>query len=479
MQPTLLFYDYETFGKNPSLDRPAQFAALRTDINLNPVGDPKVIYCQPALDYLPQAEAVLITGITPQIACERGINEAQFTKQIYKIFNIPNTCVIGYNNLCFDDEISRNLFYRNFYDPYSWSWKNKNSRWDLLNVIRTCYALRPQGIQWPLDLDGLPSLRLTELTQKNGIVHHHAHDAIDDVYATIELAKLIKKKQPRLYHFLYHYRNKAQLNTLINIREIQILVHVSNTFGKKRKYTSLIAPLGWHPKKQNTLIVCDLSKNIAPLFETNSNELRTKLYRCHKHYDEISTMPLKLIHLNRCPVIAPAHTLRDFDAQRINIDIKDCLNNFKKLQQHPQISKKIIELYLEEPPILQLNDVDAQLYNGFFNQTDQSSIKIIRNTNPETLSSLRLSFHDERLSKLLFRFRARNFPETLNTIEKKIWMAQRRSILTQKYFNQYIEKIHTLLDLNKCNQNKMKILEDLLSYAKELQWYIHSDSYSI
>ncbi|VFP87175.1 Exodeoxyribonuclease I [Candidatus Erwinia haradaeae] len=473
MEPTLLFYDYETFGKNPSLDRPAQFAAIRTDINFNPIEEPKIIYCQPSLDYLPQPEAVLITGITPQIAYDRGINESEFSKQIYKIFNVPNTCIIGYNNLRFDDEISRNLFYRNFYDPYSWSWKNKNSRWDLLNVIRTCYALRPKGIKWPIDLDGFPSFRLAALTQENGIAHNHIHDAKDDVYATIELAKLIKKKQPNLYHFLYHHRNKNQLNKLINLREMKIIVHVSNTFGRKRKYTSLISPLDWHPKNKNTLITCDLDSNIAPLFKMNYHELRAQLYGHDKNYLEIVPIPLKLIHLNRCPIITPANTLRPVDSTRLNINTEHCVNNFKKLQKYPQIRKKIIELYSEQPPFQPLDDVDAQLYQGFFNPIDQLSIQIIRKTHPTKLSTLNLSFHDRRLSKLLFRFRARNFPSTLDAIEKQMWLKHRRTILNQKYFNQYIENIYSLLELYKFNQDKKTTLEDLLSYTKELQAHTH------
>ncbi|XNM88044.1 hypothetical protein ACLK18_11460 [Escherichia coli] len=57
--------------------------------------------------------------------------------------------ILGYNNVRFDDEVTRNVFYRNFYDPYAWSWQHDNSRWDLLDVMRACYALRPEGINWP------------------------------------------------------------------------------------------------------------------------------------------------------------------------------------------------------------------------------------------------------------------------------------------------------------------------------------------
>jgi len=168
-QKTFYFHDYETFGKNPALDRPAQFAGVRTDEDFNIIEEPLVIYCRPSDDYLPEPEAVMITGITPQLALEKGLSEAEFSAQIHQAFSVPGTCIVGYNNIRFDDEVSRNIFYRNFYDPYAYSWQYGNSRWDLLDVMRACYALRPDGINWPENDDGFPSFRLEHLTKANGI----------------------------------------------------------------------------------------------------------------------------------------------------------------------------------------------------------------------------------------------------------------------------------------------------------------------
>src|SRR5690606_22484939 len=215
-RPTFLFHDYETFGTHPALDRPAQFAAIRTDDEFNIIGEPEVFYCKPADDYLPQPGAVMVTGITPQEARDKGVSEAEFARRIHDLFTVPNTCVVGYNNFRFDDEVTRNIFYRNFYDPYAWSWQNRNSRWDLLDIMRACYALRPEGINWPENDDGLPSFRLEHLTRANGIEHSNAHDAMADVYATIAMAKLVKTAQPRLFEYLLSHRSKQKLMTLID-----------------------------------------------------------------------------------------------------------------------------------------------------------------------------------------------------------------------------------------------------------------------
>lgn len=244
---TFYIHDYETFGKSPSLDRPAQFAGVRTDMDFNIIEEPLVIYCAPADDYLPEPEAVMITGITPQVARAKGVNEAEFTRQIHQAFSVAGTCILGYNNIRFDDEVSRNIFYRNFYDPYAYSWQNGNSRWDLLDVMRACYALRPDGIVWPENEDGFPSFRLEHLTRANGVEHTQAHDAMSDVYATIAMAKLVKQAQPRLFDFLLQHRNKHKLNALIDVAEMTPLVHVSGMFGAARGSTSWVSPLAWHP----------------------------------------------------------------------------------------------------------------------------------------------------------------------------------------------------------------------------------------
>jgi len=226
-QPTFYFHDYETFGINPALDRPAQFAGVRTDSDFNIIEEPLIIYCQIAQDYLPDPEAVLITGITPQKTNQSGICEAEFTKLIHQEFSRPNTCILGYNNIRFDDEVTRNILYRNFYDPYAYSWRNGNSRWDLLDVVRACYALRPEGINWPTNDSGLPSFRLEDLTKANNITHEHAHDAMSDVYATIAMAKLIKQAQPKLLNYFFTLRNKNRVVELIDIANMTPIIHIS------------------------------------------------------------------------------------------------------------------------------------------------------------------------------------------------------------------------------------------------------------
>lgn len=467
-QPTFLFHDYETFGKSPALDRPAQFAAIRTDMDFNIIGEPEVFYCQPADDYLPQPEAVMITGITPQLARARGVSEAEFAQRIHALFTVENTCVVGYNNVRFDDEVTRNIFYRNFYDPYAWSWQKGNSRWDLLDVMRACYALRPDGIIWPENEDGLPSFKLEQLTQANGVEHSQAHDAMSDVYATIAMAKLVKTRQPKLFDFLFSHRTKQKINTLIDIPQMKPLMHISGMFGALRGNTSWIAPLAWHPDNRNAIIVCDLAGDITPLLELDADALRERLYTPRQQLGELPAVPVKLVHINKCPVLAPANTLRPEDAERLGIDRQHCLANLALLRQHAEIREKVVALYAEAEPFTPSQDVDAQLYNGFFSDADRAAMNIIQQTAPANLPALDLTFNDDRITQLLFRYRARNFPGTLDDSEQQRWLQHRREALNSERIETFLLELESLANLHDGDNEKMAQLKALYDYARDL-----------
>ncbi|MCL0011639.1 exodeoxyribonuclease I [Providencia rettgeri] len=467
-QPSFFIHDYETFGKRPALDRPAQFAGVRTDLDFNIIEEPEVFYCAPADDYLPQPEAVMITGITPQVALSQGVNEAEFAKRIHAAFSVPNTCIMGYNNIRFDDEVTRNIFYRNFYDPYAYSWQQGNSRWDLLDTLRACFALRPEGLQWPENEDGLPSMRLEHLTKANGVAHENAHDAMSDVLATINMAKLLKAAQPRMFDYFYQLRNKNKISQLIDIVEITPLVHVSGMFGALRSYVSLVAPLAWHPDNKNAVIMCDLSADISPLIELDVQQLRARLYTPKAELAGASPVPVKLVHINKCPILAPEKTLRPEDAERTGVDRDLCMRNLETLRKNPEIRNKLIELFSEPQVFTESDDVYTQIYNGFFSPSDRSTMDIIRETSPQNLPALELSFEDKRMKELFFRYKARNYPATLSYDEQQRWLQHRRDYFSEERLTEYMQQIQLLLVEHQHDEKRCQQLKALISYARDL-----------
>ncbi len=467
-QPTFFFFDYETWGTNPAKDRPSQFAGVRTDMEFNIIGEPLVIYCQLPSDYLPSPEAALITGITPQKAMQQGLPEPEFIAKIHQQLSVPNTTSLGYNSIRFDDEVTRYTCYRNFIDPYAWSWQHGNSRWDLLDVLRACHALRPDGMQWPENEDGFTSFKLEHLSVANGIEHANAHDAMADVLATIEMAKKVKAAQPKLFDYFFTMRHKRKLNELIDIVNITPLMHVSGMLGRERQYTSWIAPLAWHPSNQNAVIVVDLAQDPEPLISLSSDELRTRLYtkRADLAPDELP-VPIKLVHLNKCPILAPAKTLTAENAERIGIDREQCLKNLALLRQHPEIREKLTELYSVDQEYAASSDVDTQLYQAFFSPADRASMEIIRQTDANNLAALDIHFQDPRIAPLLFRYRARHYPWTLDEAEQRKWAAHCRDYFETR-IEDYLLNLENLAHEHESDTHKVQLLKAVYQYVAKL-----------
>lgn len=420
MSASIFWYDYETTGINPRCDRPLQVAGIRTDEQLNEIGEPVNLYCRLADDILPHPAACRITGITPQTLAQKGLSEAEFMTRVHTELAQPGTCGAGYNSLRFDDEMTRYSLYRNFFDPYAREWQGGNSRWDLIDLMRTAYALRPEGIEWPRDDEGRVSLKLELLTAANGIEHGQAHDALSDVRATIALARLVREHQPKLYDYLFQLRAKAKV--MEQIRLLQPLVHVSGRFAGSRHYLAVVLPLAWHPRNRNALIVCDLQADPQPLLELDAATLRERLYTRRDALAEGQLpVPLKLLHINRCPVVAPLSVLREQDRQRLQVDLGECQTRVEALAAAQNLWRdKLADIYADEE-FADNADPEQQLYAGFIGDRDRRLCEQVRNAEPTTLSGADWLFADQRLPELLFRYRARNFPASLEPSEQIQW----------------------------------------------------------
>lgn len=471
---TLYWHDYETFGIDPRYDRPAQFAGIRTDEDLNIVGDPLMVYCKPSGDSLPHPQACLITGITPQEADKKGVCEAEFIRQIHHEMAMPDTCSVGYNSLRFDDEFTRFTLYRNFYDAYAREWQNDNSRWDIIDMARLTRALRPEGINWPDREDGKPSFKLEALTAANNIAHQGAHDALVDVYATIALAKLIKDKQPKLYDFVYQHRRKQMISPLLNLRKRKPVIHVSRMYPNDYCNTALVVPLAKDPTNANGIIVYDLRYDPESLINEDSDTLKHWLFTPTAELPEgVSRPALKTLHINKCPVVVPESTLNDAAAERLHIDRIQHQQHLDKLNAAGDLTQKINAIFTK-PDYDEIDDPDAMLYSGgFFSGNDKRNMEVIRNSDPEQLKTLSVPFDDPRLPDMLFRYRARNWPDTLNDEEQTQWQQYRQQRLTEPH-----DKILTLPNYLKmiasCKEDDLSpeqhtVLDALESYARKLE----------
>lgn len=429
MSESFLWHDYETFGADPRRDRPAQFAAIRTDAELRPIGEPMVWYCRPSDDLLPQPAACMITGITPQMAMQRGLPEREFAAAIFAAMAVPGTCTVGYNNFRFDDEFSRHLFWRNFIDPYAREFANGNSRFDLIDLARMTRALRPTGLQWPDREDGLPSFRLEHLAAANGMDTSRAHDALADVEATLGMARLIRQTQPRLWDWALSLRQRHVVDRLL--RAGQPLLHSSARLPARWCATAPVLPLAEHPQFRSQWVVWNLREDPAHFMDMDEELLADLLWTPAADLPEdLQRLPVKLVRSNRCPMLSPMSVLDEPAAKRLDIDETLIARHAASLAAAPSFRERLVRLFQRTVPAAAV-DPELDLYGGFIPRSDQALRDRIGQLDAAALAGLQAPFGDDRLNSLLLRYRARHWPESLSEAERADWAEYRRRRLIE------------------------------------------------
>ena len=472
---TFLWHDYETFGLNPRRDRPAQFAGIRTDAELNEIGEPLMIYCQPANDYLPDPASCLLTGITPQHCLRHGLAEHEFAARIEAALAQPGTIGVGYNTIRFDDEFTRYLFWRNLIDPYGREWQNQCGRWDLLDVVRMAYALRPDGIVWPVNADGKPVFRLEELARANSLQHETAHDALSDVRATIALARLVRTAQPKLFDFCLGLHKKARVAAELGLPAspgtAKPFLHVSGMFASERGCLALMFPLATHPANKNEILAWDLAHDPSELPLLDVETLRLRLFSKSADLPEgVLRLPIKSVHLNKSPmVVRNLDTLSPEMAARWGIDRQAA-------RRHAEIAAGLPDMSAIWPSVFQspreaAPDVDEDLYGGFIGDADRRRLNQLRALPAAELAHKRIGFNDERLEELVFRYRARNFPDALTLEESGRWEAHRTARLLEgeggaRNIDSLFAEIDTLAET--ADERGEAVLGALYDYAESI-----------
>lgn len=414
---TYFFYDLETSGLSPKEDRIMQFAGQRTDLDFHEIGEPVNLLVKLADDTLPSPAAINTTHITPQSTQADGLTEAELCRYLTEEIFTPGTIALGYNSVRFDDEHMRHLFWRNFYDPYKWQWEDGRSRWDMLDVVRFTRALRPEGINWPVTENGKPTNRLELLTKMNGISHESAHDALSDVTALIDVTRLIRSKQPKLFEYLFKMRDKKLVQKLVNLEDKQPFVYASGRYGTGHNFTTVAFPIA--PARNGNILVFDLRYNLDELLAEPERE---------------SFYPIvKTLCYNRCPAVAPLKVLDVEDGwEKIELKKEEVDKNLAALLAHPEFVEKMRSREEGKPDFPKAVDPESALYDSFVPEADSARVAAVRNANADELADFHPDFADERLPELLLHYKAKNFPTSLSETEQKEWEAYRRARLERQ-----------------------------------------------
>ena len=476
---SFFWYDLETSGRSARTDRIMQFAGMRTDMDLNPVGEPVNVLVRLSEDILPDPEAILLTGITPQQTLQDGVTEAEFLRLFHEQIATPGTIFVGYNTVRFDDEFMRFLHYRNFYDAYEWQWQDGKSRWDLLDVVRMTRALRPDGIEWPVTDDGKPTNRLELITKLNGLDHEHAHDALNDVLASIAVAKLIRTKQPKLFEYLLNLRGKNDVKKFLQANPV--LIYSSGKYDSVTEKTAVVRVL--HVDDTKGALVYDLRHDPSEFIRMSAEEL-VERWRYTRDADALPRLPVKTMKFNRCPALSPVGLLSDDGIQKRLKVTPDVINaNKAKLAAAPDFVANVVrarnllddergEEWSKESP-----DADSALYDGgFFDDNDKRLMSVVRAAKPDELTGL--NFHDQRLNDLLPRYKARNFAASLTDEERADWERYRHQALlhggTESRLATFMHSLAALA-VTEMGSEKRYLLEELQLYAESVMPIIDAD----
>lgn len=466
MAKTFFFYDLETSGLNARDDRIMQFAGIRTDMDLNPVGEPYNVLVKLNDDTLPSPEALMVTGITPQQTQADGYTEAEFARLLMEEIFTPDTIASGFNSVRFDDEFVRHLLWRNFYDPYEWSWKDGRSRWDLLDVTRMTRALRPEGIEWPV-VDGKAVNKLELLTKLNGIDHFKAHDALSDVEALIAVTGLIKDKQPQLYEYLLKMRDKNEIKKLVNLDVKQPFVYVSGRYDSEFNKATVAFPLA--SSKNGNVVVYDLRYDPTPFLDMSAGELKNKLYATweQRQEDGFLKIPVKELQYNKVPAIAPLGVLEQSDGwKKVDLTLEIVEKHKAILLSNPAFAENMRSVFEARPEFKKATDPEAQLYDGFVQDRDRLRIETVRNADARQLADFHPEFIDDRLAPLLLHYKARNYPQSLSQDESRTWEMWRANHIAAKLPG-FMQTLHKIAATEQ-DENKHFILQELQLWAESI-----------
>jgi len=470
---TFYFFDLETSGFRAREDRIMQFAGQRTDMDLKPVGKPDNLLIKLSDDILPQPDAVLVHGISPQKTIAEGINEAELCKYLTNQVFVEDTVAVGYNNIRFDNEFIRFTLWRNFYDAYEWSWKNGRSTWDLLDVTRMTRALRPDGIKWPFDADGRPSNKLELLAAVNKLEHANAHDALSDVMAVIDLARLLKAKQPKLFDYLLEHRGKDKVAPLVSSGKP--FIYTSGRYPGDWQKTTIAVSAADHPDRAAALVY-DLRIDPEQFKDLSPAQLAKRWGDRDK---DAPYFPVKQLVYNRCPaVVGDLRVLDEVSQKRLELHMEIIEAHLAELQQLAGFGDKLVKaLEIINRPyqaemVTDEAKVDGALYDGFVGAADKSKMRVVRAADAADLADLQLNFADERLGYLLPLYKARNYPSSLNDQEQAWWQKFRQRKLLdggdKSPAANYLKRLDELSATAGLSSAKKHLVEDLRLYAESI-----------
>ena len=264
-------------------------------------------------------------------------------------------------------------------------------------------------------------------------------------------------------------------------KDLKPIFHVSSKYPASMGCSALVLPLFKHPHNSNGYVVFDLRQNPEDLYVLGAEEIKLRLYSKTVELQEQNKFrpALKTIHINKCPMVSPASVIKSISDDRLDewdLDMSAMTKHLAWIRSHPEFSSKMYEIFSEPSSFPDLIDPDLMIYSGFLGAIDKKLLSEVRLSTELELTEREFHFVDQRLPEMLFRYKARNFPSSLNEEEQEKWETYRASKLldgSSQYltFNHYFERIQEIANGENITARDLNILEDLKYYAESILPY--------
>jgi exodeoxyribonuclease-1 len=233
-------------------------------------------------------------------------------------------------------------------------------------------------------------------------------------------------------------------------------------------------PLCRHPVNPKAVLCIDLSQPLADLLDLCVDDLQDRLFTPSADLPEgLARLAVKSVASNKVPFVAPANVLQGVDCDRIGLDVDACMLNSGKLDKQRNFAQKVAAIFRQRD-FPEIEDPDFMLYSGnFFSPYDRQQMARVHDTPPENLDKLKFKFEDSRLQEMLFRYRARNYPDTLSKSDLDRWDNFRRERLLHQdsyclgleEYNAHLERWKSEADLS---EDKLEIIDQLIAWPAKI-----------
>ena len=459
----IIFYDLETTGRSAHWDQIIQIAAICTDDKLKVLDKINLVGNLNSYS-IPNPEALLVNKIPIKKIYQSNLSSYGLISEVHKKFSEWSPAIfIGYNSISFDEEVLRNAFFKNLFDPYL-TIKNNNIRLDLLNLTRIANFFYPEKIKSLISNKGSAIMKLESVANVNGIKNFTAHDAFGDAYATLEIAKLIKSKTPILWELSINQSDKNQLENNISAKPF---CYLESFFGKTKLFC--LSFIGFHPHYKWALCF-DLSEDPKEILKMSKLELNS--------YLETSPKKIRNIKLNKSPILLDISFRKKVEEYNIISD-EILLQRHNFIKNNIDLQNKILSYYSDiSTSEISQDDIYAEetIYKKFFTNFDNLLMKEFHKESWQNRVNIIKQFKDERLKYFAELLIFEEKPELLNKVDYdkiKIHLTNRLNSINKEKWLTIAEAYKKIDDLRVkydiTNNENLLILNDINEYVENLE----------